>query len=93
MRLNKTESLHKELQSTRMRKDENDLKSLTEMLRSWGNPFYECIDSFVNLASDFAASIDVEKDLLQAEAKGMTALTDFVTLPLVNNEIGFYEPL
>ena len=53
--LNKTESLHKQLQSTRIRKDEDDVKSLTEMLRSWGNPFDECIDGVVNLASDVTA--------------------------------------
>ena len=48
--LNKTESLYKVLQSTRIRKDEDDVKSLTEKLRSWGNSFDECIDSLVNLA-------------------------------------------
>ena len=62
-------TLHKELQSTRLQRDEQDVRSVMEMIESWVDPFNESTDCLVNLSSGIRASVDIESDMLNAHSK------------------------
>ena len=86
-------TLHKELQSTRLQRDKQDVRSVMEMIESWVDPFNESTDCLVNLSSGIRASVDIESDMLNAHSKGSDALQQFVEDRLKTGKTSFHDPL
>ena len=84
-------SLHKEIGSARMKKDEKDVKKVVEVLRNWRNPFGQS-EELTSLSSGYVASESMKRDLLMTKEKGTTALTSFVER-LATSLTGFFERL
>ena len=85
-------SLHKEIGSARMTRDEEDVKKVVEVLSNWRNPFGPS-EELTSLSSGYVASESMKRDLLMAKEKGTTALTSFVEERLVTTATGFFETL
>ena len=84
--------LHKEASSARMKRDEDDVKKVFEVISNWRNPF-EPSEELLSLSSGYVASESMKADLLLAKEKGTTALTAFVEERLVTNSTGFFQTL
>lgn len=84
--------LHKETGSTRIKRDEEDVKKVMEVVGNWNNPFEES-EELVCMSSGSVASISIKEDLLTARKKGTDALTTFVEGRLLSNNTGFYDTL
>lgn len=73
-----TESrLHKETGKSRLKRDEEDVIKVMEVVSGWCDPF-EASEELVSLSSGHVASQRVKQDLLTAEQQGTDALTKFV---------------
>ena len=69
---------HTDLQASRIRRDEDDVKLVMSMLKgSWINPFKGEEQDLVCLSSGKLATPEIEKDLLQAELFGEKAYKTF----------------
>ena len=77
--LGKSSSEHKDLQKSRIARDEADVKSLTSMLDNhWINPFSsEQQDVIICLSTGKVATPKIEEDLLNAKAVGEKAYEEF----------------
>ena len=76
--LNKSNFYHTDLQSTRMVRDETDVKSLVAMLQShWLDPFSSVQQDLVCLSTGKVAPPKIEQDLLAAKAVGEKAYEIF----------------
>jgi len=65
---------HADLQTSRIKRDENDVTSIVDMLENnWTNPFSNQPSDLVNLATGAAAQPNVSTDLLKACEKGKEA--------------------
>ena len=84
--------LHKETSSARMKRDEEDVKKVLEVISNWRNPF-EPSAELLSISSGYVASESMKQDLLLAKEKGTTALTAFVEERLVTNSTGFFQTL
>ena len=84
--------LYKEASSARMKRDEDDVKKVFEVISNWRNPF-EPSEELLSLSSGYVASESMKADLLLAKEKGTTALTAFVEERLVTNSTGFFQTL
>lgn len=85
-------SLHKETGSSQMKRDEEDVKKVIEVIGNWRNPF-EPSEELLSLSSGYVANESMKQDLLMAKEKGTTSLTSFVEERLVTNPTGFFETL
>ena len=69
---------HADLQSTRTKKDEADVKALVEIMEnSWINPYSGEAEDLVCISTGKVAPPDVQKDLLNATKVGEQASGDF----------------
>ena len=75
-----------------MKRDEDDVKKVFEVISNWYNPF-EPSEELLSLSSGYVASESMKADLLLAKEKGATALTAFVKERLVTNSTGFFQTL
>ena len=83
---------HKESGSACMRRDEEDVQKVMEVISQRRNPF-EMADNLVSLSSGSITSSALKEDLLKAEEKGKSALVSFVQDRLTNSAVGFFETL
>ena len=81
---------HKENGSSRIKRDEDDVTKITEVIEGWRNPF-EASDELVVLSSGRVADENVKQDLLTAKEKGRLAFQTFVNERLVTNAKGFFD--
>ena len=63
--------LYKEASSARMKRDEDDVKKVFEVISNWRNPF-EPYEELLSLSSGYVASESMKADLLLAKEKGTT---------------------
>ena len=84
--------LHKEASSARMKRDDDNVKKVFEVISNWRSPF-EPSEELLSLSSGYVASESMKADLLLAKEKGTTALTAFVEERLVTNSTGFFQTL
>ena len=81
--------LQKETSSARIKRDEEDVKKVFELIRNWRNPF-EPSAELLSITSGYVASEGMKQDLLLAKEKGTTA---FIDERLVKNSTGFFQTL
>ena len=84
--------LYKDTSSARIKRDEEDVKKVFEVIRNWCNPF-EPSTELLNISSGYVASESMKQDLLLAKEKGTTALTAFIEERLVKTSTGFFRTL
>ena len=83
--------LKKETSSARIKRDEEDVKKVFEVIRNWRNPF-EPSAELLSISSGYVASERMKQDLL-AKEKETTALAAFIEERLVKNSTGFFQTL
>ena len=88
----KDDDTHKECGAQRLKRDEEDVQKVMEVIQQWRNPF-EPSDELMTLSSGCVASGSVKDDLLNAEEKGKFAFASFVSNRLTSTETGFFETL
>ena len=93
LNLSKSNSVHTDLQKTRIARDEADVKSLTAMLESnWINPFSAELQDLVCLSTGKVATQKIEEELLNAKAIGEKAYKEFRAQRLeANPPVKFHE--
>ncbi|KAG1659185.1 hypothetical protein GQR58_022660 [Nymphon striatum] len=87
---------HKDLQMTRIIKDEADVQALLTMLESnWINPFDENSQELVSISSGKLATPDITEDLLHAHESGKKAYDAFKTKRLEQEPPAkkFHDPM
>ncbi|KAJ8890987.1 hypothetical protein PR048_010496 [Dryococelus australis] len=86
---------HPDLQATSIKKDEDDVSSLIDMLQSeWTNPFEQNPSHIVHLSTEVSANADVANDLLNAKKKGHEGHDEFQNrLARVHGEHRTFEEL
>ena len=89
-------SQHKDLQPTRIARDETDVKSIISILQyTWLNPFNPDLQDLVCLSTGKVATPDVEHDLLQAKDIGEKAYKAFREQRLQSNppKVKFHDTI
>ena len=84
--------LHKESGKSRMKRDEEDVRKVIEVVSSWTNPFQPS-EELSSLSSGCVVTETIKSDLLAAKEKGTEALTAFVEDRLLSDSAGFFDPL
>lgn len=84
--------VHKETGSARMKRDEEDVKKVIEVISNWRNPFKPS-EELSSISSGYVTSERIKQDLLQAKEKGATALTAFVEERIITSSTGIFETL
>ena len=87
---------HKDLQQSRIARDEADVKSLVAIMEEcWINPFKVDLTELICLSSGKLPTPEIEKDLLQAKAIGDNSFKTFSKERLESDPpiIKFHEPL
>ena len=84
--------LHKETGSARMKRHEEDVKKVIEVISNWHNPF-EPSEELLCISSGYVTSDSIKQDLLEAKEKGATALTAFAEERIITNSTGIFETL
>ena len=84
--------LHKETGKSRMKRDEEDVRKVMEVVSNWTNPF-EPSEELASLSSGCVVTKTIKSDLLAAKEKGTEALTTFVEDRLQSDSAGFFDPL
>ena len=71
---------HKDSSAPHMKKDEDDVHKVMDIIASWINPFNprDMTESLSNIASGVAATDGITDDLLTAKQKGTDAFVTFV---------------
>ena len=77
---------------TRIKRDEDDVRSVIGTLECWSNPF-EASSCVVNISSGIMAPPDVANDLLPAYQIGSTHAEKFVHERLCSGSVGFLDKL
>ena len=84
---------HPDLSRTRIRKDEDAVQSLVELMENnWTDPFGHSSE-VVCLSTGASASPDISRDLLTAQEKGNKAYLVFQEKRLDKQEVPFFDPL
>ena len=84
--ISRSSSQHKDLQPTRITRNESDVKSIISMLQNtWLNPFNPDRQDLVCLSTGKVGTPDVEHDMLQAKDIGETAYKAFREKRLQSN--------
>ena len=84
--------LHKETGKSRIKRDEEDVRKVMEVVSNWTNPF-EPLEELASLSSGCVVTETIKSDLLVAKDKGTEALTAFVDDRLLSDSVGFFDPL
>ncbi|KAG1650019.1 hypothetical protein GQR58_028409 [Nymphon striatum] len=83
---------HADLQSSRVKRDENDVKSIVDMLENnWTNPFSNQPSDLVSLSTGAAATSAITSDLLKARSKGEEAFK--IHKERLESGSGFFDPI
>ena len=83
---------HKEAGKSRMKRDEEDVSKVMEVVSNWTDPF-EPSEELASLSSGCVVTETIKLDLLAAKDKGTVALTAFVEDRLLSDSVGFFDPL
>ena len=81
--------LHKETGSAHMKRDEEDVKKVIEVISNWRNPF-EPSEELLCISSGYVTSNSIKQDMLEAKEKGATAS---VEERIITNSTGIFETL
>ena len=92
LNLDTADSTTKDLNSKRIRFDENAVNKCYELINSWTNPFTETSNIFC-LSSGMTSCYEVQHDLLEAQKIGQACLETFITERIETNNIDFYAPI
>ena len=85
---------HHDLESSRIRKDEQAVQSLVDLTESeWINPFSGAPTELISLLADTVAPSDVAIDLLTANARGEIAHKNFQDERIGLRKKPFHDPL
>ena len=86
---------HKDSSAPRMKKDEDDVHKVLDIIASWVNPFNprDMTEPLLNIASGVAATDGITDDLLTAKQKGTDAFITFVQKRLQTSEVDLFAPL
>jgi hypothetical protein len=72
------ECVHPDIEPSRIRKDEDGVQSLVDMMAdNWINPLVEGSSDLISISTGTAATPDIAHDLLQANVIGEKAYSDF----------------
>lgn len=96
LHINRSSFQHKDLQPTRIARDESDVKSIISVLQNtWLNPFNPDLQDLVCLSTGKDATPDVEHDLLQAKDIGEKAYKAFREQRLQSNppKVKFHDTI
>ena len=96
LHINRSSFQHKDLQPTRIARDDNDVKSIISVLQNtWLNPFNPDLQDLVCLSTGKVATPDVEHDLLQAKDIGEKAYKAFREQRLQSNppKVKFHDTI
>ena len=88
-------SVQKDLRTSQIQSNDQDVKQVMASISSFTNPF--CSDVNPNelncLLSGVPAKPDVTNDLLKAQEIGKNAMEHFIKARLVDKSMGFHEPI
>lgn len=85
---------HRELEKAEVRKSEKAVQRILTAVRNFTNPFtITDKDRLYSVASGAPIPMDVEKDVLQAEAVGKAAKTDFIGRLQSGKPESFFDPI
>ena len=84
--------LHEEAGKSQMKRDEEDVRKVMEVVSNWTDPF-EPSEKLASLTSGCVVTETIKLDLLAAKEKGSVALTAFVEDRLLSDSVGFFDPL
>lgn len=85
---------HRELEKAEIRKSEKAVQNVLTAVSNFTNPFTIADkDRIFSLASSAPVTIDVEVDVLQAEAVGKAAKTDFIKRLQSGDPGNFFNPI
>ena len=78
-----------------MKKDEDNVHKVMDIIASWINPFNsrDMTEPLLNIASGVAATDGITDDLLTAKQKGTDAFVTFVQKRLPTSEVDLFAPL
>lgn len=83
----------KDLDATRNKRDEEDIRRLVSTVEITVNPFIKKTEELVHLTSGVVAPKTVVKDLSSARERGEEAVQNFVVERLQHDTEGFFAPL
>ena len=86
---------HKDSSAPLMKKDEDDVHKVMDIIASWINPFNSrgMTEPLLNIASGVAATDGITDDLLTAKQKGTDAFVTFMQKRLQTSEVDLFAPL
>jgi hypothetical protein len=82
----------KDLAQKRISFDEECTSRSYELLKDWGTPFKEN-SRLVHLCSGLECSVDVQRDLMNAEKKGKDAMINFIDKRIESREEDMFAPI
>ena len=90
--LQEDDKAHKEFGSVQLKRVEEDVKKVMEIVSNWMNHF-EKSEELVSLSSQSVASDSLNEDVLKPKEKVKAALQSFVRERLTSNQKGIFETL
>ena len=84
--------LHKDTGKSRIKRDEEDVRKVMEVVSNWTNPF-EPSEELASLSFGCVVTETIKSNLLAAKEKRTEALTGFVEDRLLSDSVGFFDPL
>ena len=85
---------HRELDKAEIKKGEEAVQRVLTAIKNFTNPFaIEDHDRLYSLASGAPVPMDIEIDVLRAEAMGEAAKADFIARLEGGSPDGFFEPI
>ena len=84
--------LHKETGKSRIKRDEEDVQKVMEVVSNWTNPF-EPSEELASLSFGCVVTETIKSNLLATKEKRTEALTAFVEDRLLSDSVGFFDPL
>lgn len=83
----------KDLDQTRIDRDENAIKSIVSTIQSMVNPFEHRGDDLISISSGFIAPAQVKSDLSEAYRKGSEAASQFINSRLKEDPEKIFDPI
>jgi len=85
----------KDLQSSRIQRDEQDVKKVMATVTTWHNPFtHQANDKFlINISSGSVATESITSDLLTAYSQGEECFKEFTSERLQSSAKSFFDPI
>lgn len=85
-------STPKEQGSLRMKRDEDDVERVREVIINWQNPF-ETTEELTSISTGKLASDTTKLDLVTAKARGSDAFASFVEARVISGSQDFFDPI